>query len=182
MKQNKKKKQLLILMIYTMIMISGAIISYICDITTSGKMTWSLIVISSIIFTFLSSSPIILCLKKGFLMALIIFSILIIPFIYTLSIIINVDALFNIGLAMAIISLIYIWLIYLIFIKFKNRLNLAIGLLLMISIPFSLTINIVLSIMLNIAIIDIWDILNILSLLVISIFLILRDIFKKKEI
>ena len=122
-------------------MIIGIMVCCICDIAISGTLTWSLIVLSSILVTWITSFPVILLGKRGVLVAMIAISIIIVPFMYILSILIKVNEVFSIGAIMSIISLAFLWIIYALYYRLKERKFLATGITFLFAIPFTLLIN-----------------------------------------
>ena len=95
--ENNMSKNAVISIIYTITMVIGILVCCICDVAISGTLTWSLIVLSSILVTWIASFPVILLGKKGVLIAMVSISILILPFMYILSILIKVNEVFSIG-------------------------------------------------------------------------------------
>ena len=53
-------KNAIISTIYTSAMITGIMVCCICDIAISGTLTWSLIMLSSILVTWIATFPVIL--------------------------------------------------------------------------------------------------------------------------
>ena len=84
--ENNMSKNIVISTIYTIAMVIGIFVCCICDIAIAGELTWSLIVLSSILITWIVTFPVILLGKKGVLAAMIAISVLIEPFMYILSI------------------------------------------------------------------------------------------------
>lgn len=179
-KDENMNKNAVISTIYTIAMVIGIVVCCICDIAISGTLTWSLIVLSSILFTWIASFPVILLGKKGVLVAMIAISILIVPFMYILSILIKVNEVFGIGAVMSIISLVFLWIIYVLYYRLKERKLLATGITFLFAIPFTFLINSTLSKMIGEPVIDIWDILSIFILLIISVAFIIGDTLKRK--
>lgn len=178
--ENNMKKNALISTLYTIAMVIGIVVCCICDIAISGSMTWSLIVLSSILVTWIASFPIILLGKKGVLVTMIAITIFIIPFMYILSILLKVNEVFRIGAVMSIISLVFLWVIYILYHRLKQRKLLATGLSFIVAIPFTLLINGTLSQMIDEPIVDIWDILSVFILLIIAVAFVIGDYAKKK--
>ena len=178
--ENNMKKNAIMSTIYTITLVIGNIVCCICDIAVSGTLTWSLIVLSSILFTWIVSFPVILLGKKGVPVSLITISIFTIPFMYILSRLINVNEVFSIGAIMSIISLVFLWMIYALFYRLKKRKLLATGIAFLFAIPFTFLINGTLSKMIGELVIDIWDILSIFILLVIAFAFIIGDYARKK--
>ncbi len=158
----------------------GIMVCCICDIAVSGTLTWSLIVLSSVLVTWIASFPVILLGKKGVLAAMIAISILIVPFMYILSILIKVNGVFHIGAIMSIVSLVFLWIIYITYRRLKERKLLATGITFLFAIPFTFLINCILSKMIGEPVIDIWDILSVFILFIIAAAFIIGDYARKK--
>lgn len=178
--ENNMNKNAIISTIYTIAMTIGIMVCCICDIAISGTLTWSLIVLSSILVTWIASFPVILLGKRGVLVAMIAISIIIVPFMYILSILIKVNEVFSIGAIMSIISLAFLWIIYVLYYRLKERKFLATGITFLFAIPFTLLINSTLSKMIGEPVIDIWDILSIFILLIIAVAFIIGDYARRK--
>ena len=178
--ENNMNKNAIISTIYTIAMVIGILVCCVCDVAITGTLTWSLIVLSSVLVTWIASFPIILLGKKGVLVAMIAISILIVPFIYILSILIKVNELFSIGTILSIISLVFLWIIYVLYDRLKERKLLATGITFLFAIPFTLLINITLAKMIEAPAIDIWDILSRFILLTIAVAFIIGDYARQK--
>lgn len=174
-------KNKIILMTYTVIMAVGAIVCCICDVAVSETLTWSLITLSSILFTWIISFPMILLRKKGILFSMISITSFIVPFIYVLSILIKVKEIFSIGAVMSIIAIVFMWIVFMLYYRFKKRKLLATGITFLSAIPVTLLINITLSKIISEPVIDIWDILSMLILLIIAVSFIIGDYAKYKN-
>jgi hypothetical protein len=173
-------KNAIISTIYTIAMVIGILVCCICDIAISGTLTWSLIVCSSVLVTWIASFPVILLGKKGVLVSIIAISILIVPFMYILSILIKVNEVFSIGAIMSIISLVFLWIIYILYYRLKERKLLATGIAFLFAIPFTFLINSSLSRMIGEPVIDVWDILSVFILLIIAVAFIIGDYARRK--
>lgn len=178
--ENNMKKNVIISIIFSAILLIGLMVCTICDVAISGNLTWSLIPISSIIFTWVVSFPITILGKKGILGSLMSISIFIIPYLYILSSLIKAKAVFSIGAIMALISIMYMWFIFWIFNRLKIRKLFATGITFLLSIPYMLLINVILSRMISEPIIDLWDILSIFILLIFSFVFFVWDYAKNK--
>ncbi len=166
--ENNMSKNIVISTIYTIAMVVGIFVCCICDIAIAGELTWSLIVLSSILITWIVTFPVILLGKKGVLAAMIAISVLIEPFMYILSILIKVDEVFRIGALMSLISIVFLWIIYVLYHRLKERKLLATGITFLFAIPFNFLINTVLSKMIGEPVVDIWDILSAFILLIMA--------------
>ena len=118
--------------------------------------------------------------KKGVLVAMVAISILILPFMYILSILIKVNEVFSIGAVMSIISLVFLSIIYITYHRLKGRKLLATGITLLLAIPFTILINSTLSKMIGEPVIDIWDILSVFILFILAVAFIIGDYARKK--
>ena len=67
---------------FSLLLLVGMVVCLICDIAISGKFTWSLYPISSILFAWVVMVPFVKCGRKGLLGSLVALSIFIIPFLY----------------------------------------------------------------------------------------------------
>jgi transcriptional regulator with XRE-family HTH domain len=173
--ENNINMNAVISIIFTITMIIGIMVCCICDLAITGSLTWSLITLSAILFAWIVSFPIILLGKKGVLGGMLSFSILLVPFLYILSILIQNVEIFHIGGFMSIFALVYLWIIYVLFLKLKNRKMLAAGITFIIAIPFMVLINITLSKLIHEPILDIWDIMSAFIILVIAFACLFRD-------
>lgn len=178
--ENNMNKNAIISITYTIAMLIGIMVCCICDISVSGALTWSLIVLSSVLVTWIASFPVILLGKKGVFVAMIASSIIMVPFMYILSILIKVNEIFSIGAIMSIISLAFLWIIYVLYNRLKERKILATGITFLLAIPFTLLINSTLSKMIGEPVVDIWDILSVFILLMIAIAFIIGDCARRK--
>lgn len=168
--------------VFALLLLMGIIVCTICDIAISNSYTWSLIPISSIVFAWVALFPIVRLEKKGIFVSLIILSSSIIIYLYILSNIIKDNVLiFSIGTRMSIISIIYLVCIFVIFKILRKRKFAAISLSLLIGIPICIIININLSKMFSQPLIDIWDILSIFILVILSLTFFIFDINATKN-
>lgn len=92
--ENNMRKNTIISIIFSLTLFIGIIVCVICDIAISGDLTWSLIPISSIIFTWVVSFPILILGKKGIMGSLISISIFVFPYLYILRDLVKVEAVF----------------------------------------------------------------------------------------
>lgn len=178
--ENNRSRNAIISVIYTVTMVIGILVCCICDFAVTGKLTWSLITLSSILITWAASFPVILLGRKGIMVSMISISILIIPFLYVLSIILKVAGIFRIGAVMSVISLIFLWIIFLMYQRLWERKLLATGITTLFAVPFTLLINFALTQLIDEPIFDIWDLLTVFILLILAVFLICLDVIKRK--
>lgn len=166
---------------FSILLLLGIIICSICDVAISGTFTWSLYPIFSILFVWIVFVPFIKYGKKGLIGSLAAFSILIIPFLYVISKIVGNNLIMLIGIRMSLLAIVYLWCIYLIFKKLKERKIMATAFSLLLAIPLCVIINIVLSKILSSVLFDIWDILSFAIIFVSVIALLFVDYFKRHK-
>lgn len=178
--ENHINKNVIISILYTIAMVIGVMVCFICDMAISGTLTWSLIVLVSTLIAWASSFPIVLLGKKGVFVAMVAVSILTIPFMYILSILLNANQVFRLGAVMSVFSLVFVWVIYALFNRLKERRFLATGIMFLLAIPFTLLINNTLSIMIGEPLIDLSKVLSIFTLLIVAFAFIIVDYAKRK--
>lgn len=167
-KNKLKSLQDICAIVFSLLLLIGIIACSICDIAISGAFTWSLFPISSIIFAWLVFFPVIKFGGKGVLATMIAISVFIVPFLYVLENLIKVsDLILPIGIRMAVISIAFLWCIFVLFKILKTRKLIAAAVSLLIAIPIYILINFSLSQIISEPLIDVWDILS-LSIIVIA--------------
>jgi len=136
----------------------GLLTCLIVDIAISGALTWSLIPVSACIFAGFVLTPITKNGAKGIMPSLIILSILVVPFLFTLSLLTDSDGLLlPIGIRMSVIALAYLWGVVAIFEVLRSRKFMASAVSLLLAIPVSILINFTLSRIITSSLFDIWD-------------------------
>ena len=78
------------------------------------------------------------------------------------------------------ISLVFLWIIYILYYRLKERKLLATGIAFLFAIPFTFLINSSLSRMIGEPVIDVWDILSVFILLIIAVAFIIGDYARRK--
>lgn len=145
---------------FSIMLLLGIIVCAICDVAIFDTFTWSLIPISSIVFTWLSFFPVIKYGKKGIVGSLVALSFFTVPFLYMLSSLIeNNDLILPIGIRMTAISIAYLWIAFALFYRLKSQKLLAAATSLLLFIPVHLLINYTLSKIIAEPLIDLWDLL-----------------------
>lgn len=179
--ENNRSRNAMISVVYTVTIVVGILVCCLCDFAVTGKLTWSLITLSSILITWAASFPAILLGRKGIIVSMISISILIIPFLYVLSIILKVAGIFRIGVVMSVISLIFLWLTFLLYQRLRERKLLATGITFLFAIPITFLINFALAQLIDEPIFDIWDLLTVFILLILAVVFIRIDVVKRKS-
>lgn len=181
--ENNMTKNVIISIVFSVTLFVGLMVCLICNLAISGNLSWSLIPASSIIFAWIISIPSIILGKKGMIASLISLSVFIVPYLFLLSRLLDIKAVFSIGTAMAAASIIYLWIIAAVFKRFgKNRKLAAFGIIFVLAIPFIFIINIILSKMIAEPILDVWDMLFVFILLILAFVFFIFDYAKKKDL
>lgn len=167
--ENNMTKNVIISALFSATLLIGIMVCLICNIAISGNLTWSLIPISSIIFAWVIFFPIIILGKRGIIISLISLSVFIIPYLFLLSNLIKAKEIFSVGVVMAITSMVFIWVIVVVFNRIgKTRKLIASGTTFLLAISFIFIINIELSKITAEPILDIWDVVSIFILLILA--------------
>lgn len=85
--------------IFSIVMLLGIVVCMICNFAVTGALTWSLYPISSIIFVWAVTFPLIVHQQKGMLISLCSVTVLLCPFIWVLSRLTGVGMVFVVWLA-----------------------------------------------------------------------------------
>ncbi|WP_312941687.1 helix-turn-helix domain-containing protein [Oscillibacter sp.] len=144
---------------FSLLLLAGIVVCAICNMAISGNFTWSLFPISSIVFAWLVFFPVIKFGEKGICGTMIALSVLIVPFLYVLDHLIEIsDLILPIGIRMAIISMVFLWIVFALFKILKSRKRIASAITLLLAIPMSFLINVSLSKIISEPLLDVWDI------------------------
>lgn len=81
---------------------------------------------------------------------------------------------------MSIMTLIFLWMIFLLYHRLKYRKLSAIGITFLFAVPFTLLVNTTLSKIIGEHVVDVWDILSVFILLIIAVAFIIIDYAKRK--
>lgn len=159
----------IISILFSVVLLIGIMVCFICDIATSGGFTWSRIPISSIIFAWVISFPSIILGKRGIIVSFLSFSIFLIPYLFLLSSFLKVGEVFSVGAAVAAASIVFLWIIIAVLKRIQSAGKLAaLGAIFLLAVPFQFIINFILSKMITQPIFDVWDLLSVFILLVLA--------------
>lgn len=112
-----------------------AVICMICDFCIAGRLNWSLIVLASLLFSWLLLLPLLKARGRIIVKFLALLSVAVFPYLFILSRLVEAPMLFRMGAVISLISLIGIWCIYASFVKISSRKIRAAGIVLLIIIP-----------------------------------------------
>lgn len=143
----------------------------------------SLYPISSMFFAWIVIFPLIRLSKNGVMVSLISLSLFIIPFLYVIDRLVKTSKyILPIGIKVSIISICFLWIIYVLFMIFRDRKLLALGISFVLGSVTCLLINGVISKVLLEPIIDIWDIFSCILLLNAGFFCCIKDGRKRNSL
>lgn len=178
--ENNMTKNTIISILFSVTLLTGIMVCLICNIAISGNLTWSLIPVSSIVFAWVISFPSIILGKKGIIASFLSLSVFILPYLFLLGSLIKVKEVFSIGAVMAVVSIVFLWIIVAVFFRIgKERKLIALGITFLLSIPFLIIINVLLSRMIDEPVLDVWDMLSIFILLIFAFVSFICDHAKK---
>lgn len=157
---------------FTIFLLLGILVCGICDLAVSGEFTWSLISNCSILLAWFAGYPVIRFAQKGVMVSLAAMSILIFPYLYVLHLLIpSGGLLLPIGIPMAVIAIVYAWIIYGLFRVLRKRKYLAGSIAAVLYIPVQFLVNYCLCFTISEALIDEWDILTSIIMVVTAVVL-----------
>lgn len=128
-----------LILIFSVICSLAVVTCFICDYFITQGFSWSLIVVLAVISIWLFI-PFVVGKKNTIRKALIVLSIICLPFFLGLSMILNVWSIFTLGGRIAFISCLGLWGIYFIFRSLHGRLLLAFGFSFLLTIPLVIAI------------------------------------------
>lgn len=179
--ENNITKNVIVSTLFSVTLLIGIMVCLICDFAISGRLTWSFIPVSSIVFAWVLSFPSIIWGKRGIVVSLISFSVFIVPYLFLLSRLLKANEVFSIGAAVAVPSIAFLWILAAVFNRLgKGRKWVALGITFLFAIPFVLIVNVIVSKMIEEPILDIWDMLSIFILLILAFLFFICDYAKKK--
>lgn len=169
-KSKFRKTRIIFAVILSAISIIGILSCIIIDLAISGNLTWSLYPICSTILFYLIVIPVLVLNKKGVFVSLVVLSVLIIPYLFAIEKIIGIHGLLMpIGMPTSIIGIIYIWIIYILFVKTKLPKYMAASITVFLILPVSICIDGVVNNILNQPLFSIWDSLGYFTAVVVAI-------------
>lgn len=125
------------LYILTAMCFIAIMVCVICDYAMTKNLTWSLIVVLSLLAGWLVFVPFFSAGSKGIKEALIVISIITLPFLAGFSAVLKLSLILSMGSSIAGLSIAAAWGIYGVFVKCQKRIFLALVLSLLIVIPLA---------------------------------------------
>lgn len=126
---------------FTVSFLLAAAICLICDFCITGKLTWSLIVLFSLLFSWAILYPFFRTKQRIIRQFLLNLSLLILPYLALLAWILKEPDIIKLGAIISLISLLGLWLIYFTFVKLSRQKLCALGILWLLLIPIQWSIN-----------------------------------------
>ncbi len=181
-KNKAKSIQAICAIVFSLLLLAGIAVCAICDMAISGNFTWSLFPISSIVFTWLVFFPVIKFGEKGICGTMIALSVLIVPFLYILDYLIDMSNLIlPIGIPIAAISMVFLWVVFAVFKILKSRKLIASAVSLLLTIPVCVLINYSLNSIISEPFFDVWDILSFSIIIVAAALLLAGNFIMRKK-
>ncbi|PLS28348.1 DNA-binding protein [Bifidobacterium anseris] len=151
------------------LMLVGMLTCLICDLSTSGTLTWSLIPVSSILYAWMVIVPAMLMRGSGLYVALGALTAFTIPYLFVLSRLLHVGRVLSIGAAVSIPAFVLLWAAAFVLRTYGGRRRLiAWGVFCALAALLEIAINLILSHMLGEPEFEISDALTITFLLLVS--------------
>ena len=166
------------------ISIAFAVAIFVCvlvDLILNRTFTWSLYTMASCVFAWLTILPLIKLKKHRILAALCMFSILVIPFLFAIEFASpEKDWMIPLGIPISLASLAFVWIAGIILLKIKLRMWYKASVIALLAAPLSYFINNKASVYSH-GTGDIWNIINALFLVGLSVFLFVMGMKKKSQ-
>lgn len=168
-------------LLFSLLLLTGMLISTVCDLAISGRLSWSLFPLLSIPFCWLVFFPAVRLGRKGIGGGLLALSLLILPFLHGLDRLIRGSAsILPVGGRMAAIGVVLLWIVFALFRLLKKRKLLAAAVSCLTVVLGCVAVNLTLSGMLGSPVLDRWDLLSFLVLAVLSSLFFLLDLKAQK--
>ena len=164
--------------LFSLLLVLGGGVCAVCDLVLSGGLTWSRIPILSIVLAWLVLFPILRWGGSGVIGTLAALTVCILPFLYVLDLLIPAGGfVFSIGAPIAAVSAIYLWAVFALFRRRRERKLLAGVLALLLMLPVDVAVNVVL----KEPLLDPWDLLAFVILAILAAALWLRDRARREK-
>lgn len=123
---------------YSVLLLIGIFVTSIVDVAVSNAFTWSLIPIVACVFAWIVFIPAIKFGAKGIIGSLISVTVFTVPFLYALDYVIDrlIESdtmLFSMGVRIAPLGIIFMWIAYFLFKKLKKRILLVVAILVLLA-------------------------------------------------
>ena len=166
------------------ISITFAVAIFVCvlvDLILNRALTWSLYTLASCVFAWLTILPLIKLKKRRILASLCMFSVLVIPFLFAIEFASPEKGwMIPLGIPISVVSLAFVWIAGIILLKIKWRIWYKASVIALLAAPLAYFINNKASVYSHGAGV-IWDVINALFLVGLSVFLFVMGLKKKSQ-
>ncbi|MCL2827731.1 MAG: helix-turn-helix domain-containing protein [Oscillospiraceae bacterium] len=181
-----KLTQSILAAIFSISILLGIFVVSIVNVAISGAFTWSLIPIGASVFAWLVGFPAIKFGVKGIIGSLIALSVFTVPFLLALDLAINrlvVDTapIFSIGVRIAPVSILFFWIVFLLFKRCRARKLMALAVLALLASPLTLFINFMIAGVLGQPWFDVWTIFNVLTPIMVAVIFFIVDLVVQRR-
>lgn len=123
----------------------GAIACMITDYCLTGRLTWSLVVLASLVFGWIAAAPMLAAKRRPALLSAMTISIGVFPYLYILGTLLHIPLVYTMGCILAVMGILDFWLIYLLLVRMPLRKLRAFSIWVLINIPLVLLTNYIIS-------------------------------------
>ena len=123
--ENHMAKNVVIAALFSAVLLGAVMICIICNIAVSGHLTWSLIPVSSIVFAWVILFPGLILGRRGIILSYVSWSIFTVPYLFLLGNIIKVREVYSVGAVIAVVSIIFLWILVAVFKQIGKKRKLA---------------------------------------------------------
>lgn len=180
--ENNIKRNAVLTVIFSATLLVGILVCGICDFAVSGRLTWSLLAINSILLAWVVSMPVILLGKRGVPGSLLSASLFILPYLFLLGRLVGERAVFSIGALPALMGAAYLWSVFGIFHRLAGRRLLAGGMACLLCVPAVVLVNLALSQTICQPVMDLWDWLSVFLLVMAALAFFICDYTKGRRL
>lgn len=150
----------------------------IVDFVMNGAFGWSLVVVASLVLGWTILTPIIKHKDKWLLSTLKVSSVATIMYLFVISLLLDYANIRTVGVMIAILTIILVWIVYVIFICFHSRILIAFAISVLLIIPLNIGVNLILvSMNINVEVNLMSQIVTTISSMFIAIALVIVDNF-----
>lgn len=189
-KKTAKRKieldQNIIAAVFSILLLVGIFVVLVVDMAISRALTWSLIPITASVFAWLVFFPALKFGTKGIIATFISFSVFIVPFLFILDYVIDRllksdIILFDIGVRIAPLAIVFFWIVYILLKKLKTRILLAVSIIVLLISPANFLTNAMIASVLNEPYTGIEVIINTFSPALIAVILFIIDSVRRNS-
>ena len=166
----------------SLLFVVAVFVCVLCDFLTTGKSTWSVFVIGSVLFAWAVLFPLIYCKKHRLRSALVCFSLFLLPLLALIEYASPSKGwFFPLAVPISLLGLAYLWAVYCLLALPKWNRWFSFGIISLLSAGLDVAINRFISSALQVPAVEIDDIITVFCLFCLGIFCIIHGIQKTKE-